>query len=225
LSSDPLPVAPRADSRYNIALGRRIGLVQGQLADWRTEIRAWLESELSPHRYQHSLGVAATARELAERFGGDPDRAEMAGLLHDVAREWRASRLLESARDWEIPVGYMEEMAPMPCLHAAIGAELARREFGVEDDEVLQAIASHTLGRENMSLLERIVFLADAIEPNRPDAPYLQDLRDWAQKDLNMACRRAFDHTFEYLLRTGQPIHPQACCGRNWLIYTEKENR
>jgi predicted HD superfamily hydrolase involved in NAD metabolism len=188
-------------------------------------IKPWLQERLSPHRYQHSLGVAATARELAERFGADADRAELAGLLHDAAREWRPPQLLEGAREAGLEVTYMEEMAPMPCLHGPLGAEVAKREFGVADAELLEAIAHHTMGRERMGLLERVVFLADAIEPNRPSMPYIDELRELAHKDLNLACRRAYDHTFDYLLRTGQPIHPVASAGRNWLLYCEKENR
>jgi predicted HD superfamily hydrolase involved in NAD metabolism len=189
------------------------------------EIKAWLHERLSPHRYVHSLGVAATARELADRFGADPMRAELAGLLHDAAREWRPPQLLEGARALGLELTYMEEMAPMPCLHGPLGADIAKREFGVADEEMLQAIANHTLGRERMGLLERVVFLADAIEPNRPELPYIVELRELAHQDLNLACRRAYDHTFEYLLRTGQPIHPLAAAGRNWLLYCEKENR
>ncbi|HEY9722977.1 MAG TPA: bis(5'-nucleosyl)-tetraphosphatase (symmetrical) YqeK [Oscillatoriaceae cyanobacterium] len=200
-------------------------MAQQPLAAWRTDIRSWLEANLSPHRYQHSLGVAATARALAERYGADPERAELAGLLHDAAREWKAGALLETARAAGMPVGYLEEMAPMPCLHGPIGAELAEREFGVADGEVLAAISHHTLGRERMGLLEKVVFLADAIEPNRPDAPYIRELRARAEDDLDHACRRALDHTFDYLLRTHQPIHPVAAAARNWFLYCEKEKR
>jgi predicted HD superfamily hydrolase involved in NAD metabolism len=189
------------------------------------EIKVWLAARLSPHRYQHSLGVAQTARELATRFGADPAQAELAGLLHDAAREWRPPQLLEAATAAGLSLTYLEEMAPMPCLHGPLGAEVARTEFGLADEALLQAIANHTLGRERMSLLERVVFLADAIEPNRPELPYIVELRELAATNLDLACRRAYDHTFEYLLRTGQPIHPVAAAGRNWLLYCEKENR
>ena len=190
------------------------------------EMKAWLEARLSPHRYQHSLGVAETARELAVRYGADPERAAIAGLLHDAAREWRPHQLFEAAESVGLDVTYLEEMAPMPCLHGPLGADLVRRELAVLDLEMLEAIANHTIGRERMGLLERVVFLADAIEPNRPELPYILELRELARQDLNLACRRAYDHTFDYLLRTGQPIHPVAAAGRNWLLHCEKkENR
>lgn len=184
---------------------------------------AWLEANLSPRRAQHSLAVGQTARELALRFEADPDRAELAGLLHDAAREWQADRLLVAARAAGLDIDYMVEMAPMPCLHGPLGADVARDFFGVEDDELLAAIAHHTMGRERMTRLDQILFVADAIEPNRGDAPYLADIRAAAETDLARACRRAYDHTFDYLLRSGQPIHPDAARGRNWLIYNERE--
>lgn len=191
--------------------------------DRRQAIGAWLAERLSPYRYQHSLGVAATARRLAERYGADADRAELAGLLHDVAREWKGPALLEAARELGLSVGYLEEMAPMPCLHGPVGSAIAKSEFGLDDQELLAAIAHHTMGREAMGTLERVVFLADAIEPNRPDADYIRELRALAEDDLNRACLRAYDHTFLYLIRNGQPIHPDANKGRNWLIREEKE--
>ena len=191
--------------------------------DQRSEIRAWLQDRLSPHRYRHSLGVAETARKLAVGNGVDPELAELAGLLHDAAREWSASDLLEAAERLGMPLGYLEVMAPMPCLHGPIGSELAKETFGVADPGVLAAIAHHTMGREAMSPIEKVVFIADAIEPNRPDAPYIRELREVAWQDLDRACRRAYDLTFEYLIKSGQPIHPQANAGRNWLLREEKE--
>ena len=189
----------------------------------RPRVVAWLEANLSARRAQHSLAVGQMARELALRFDADPDRAELAGLLHDAAREWKADRLLAAAGAAGLEVDYMVELAPMPCLHGPLGAGVARDFFGVEDEELLSAIAHHTLGRERMTQLDQILFVADAIEPTRGDAPYLADIRAAAETDLARACRRAYDHTFEYLLRTGQPIHPDAARGRNWLIYGERE--
>lgn len=198
------------------------GLLYTEGVNDRARVLAWLEAHLTPFRYRHSLGVAKTARELAQRFGEDPDRCELAGLLHDAAREWPPAKLLTAAHAEGLHVDYLEELAPMPCLHGALGAAVARDEFGVTDDALLAAIAHHTMGRERMTRMEQILFVADTIEPNRGDAPYLADVRAAAQQSLAKACRVAYDHTFDFLLRTGQPIHPDATRGRNWLIYCER---
>lgn len=189
----------------------------------RLRVLTWLEQRLSHGRFAHSVRVGQAARELGLRFGVDPDRCELAGLLHDCARELPVSRLNVEAQALGLGLTYLEQMAPMPCLHGPVGAALARDEFAEHGDEALwSAIARHTVGAEAMTPLEQVVFLADAIEPGRGEAPYLAELRRAAEVDLAHACRRAYDHTFEYLLRTGQPIHPDAAKGRNWFLYQEQ---
>lgn len=196
-------------------------MTSGSAVDFQA-LQDALAARLSPRRFRHSLGVAETARSLAARYGAAPEAAALAGLLHDVAREAPAGELWHAAQDAGMALGYMERMAPMPCLHGPVGARIAARELGVTDPEVLGGIACHTLGKERMSVLEKVVFLADAIEPNRESAPYVLELRALAGKDLDLACRRAFDLTFEHLLRSEQPIHPQAAAARNWLLYEAK---
>jgi predicted HD superfamily hydrolase involved in NAD metabolism len=193
-----------------------------RLAALRPVVDAWLDAHLTAGRAAHSRRVGQTARLLAERFGADADRAELAGLLHDVAREQSGAQLLAATRAAGRPVDYLEEMAPMPCLHGPVGADMVREAFGVVDEALLSAIARHTVGGERMTREEQIVFVADAIEPGRGDAPWLADLRAAAERDLALACRRAYDHTFEFLLRHGQPIHPDAARGRNWFLHQER---
>ncbi|MEB3285216.1 MAG: bis(5'-nucleosyl)-tetraphosphatase (symmetrical) YqeK [Candidatus Sericytochromatia bacterium] len=196
------------------------------LKNLRPSILDWLESHLTAGRRAHSVRVGQMARELGERFGVDPDRCEIAGLLHDVAREWSPERLATHAQMLGLEWGYLEQMAPMPCLHGPVGAALAGDCFDLRGEpDVLSAIARHTVGAEAMTPLEQIVFLADAMEPGRGEAPYLRELRAAAEKSLAYACRRAYDHTFEYLLKTEQPIHPDAVKGRNWLLYQERSQR
>lgn len=207
--------------RYNEPFRPGGSLTSDPAVDFQA-LRTALEQRLSPHRFRHSLGVAETARRLASRYGADPEASALAGLLHDVAREMPAKALWEAAEAQGEPLGYMERMAPMPCLHGPVGASVAARELGVTDPEILGGITCHTLGKERMSVLEKVVFLADAIEPNREAAPHVLELRALADQDLNLACRRAFDLTFEYLLRTAQPLHPQAAAARNWLLYEAK---
>ncbi|MEB3328806.1 MAG: bis(5'-nucleosyl)-tetraphosphatase (symmetrical) YqeK [Candidatus Sericytochromatia bacterium] len=193
-----------------------------RLVALRPVVEAWLDANLSPGRAAHCRRVGWTARRLAERFGTDPDRAELGGLLHDVAREQSGAQLLAATRLAGRPVGYLEELAPMPCLHGPVGADVVREAFGVADAVLLSAIARHTVGGEQMTLDEQVLFLADAIEPGRGDAPWLTDLRAAAEHDLALACRRAYDHTFDFLLRHGLPIHPDAARGRNWFLHQER---
>ena len=117
-------------------------------------------------RFRHSLGVARMAERLAARHNASTGSARLAGLLHDVARTWSSDELLGYAAAHDIPVGVEAQAAPV-LLHAAIGADIARNEYHVEDPAVLGAIAHHTVAAPGMSDLEKIVYLADTFEPSR----------------------------------------------------------
>jgi predicted HD superfamily hydrolase involved in NAD metabolism len=106
------------------------------------------------------------AEKLARRYGASPLKARLAGLVHDVARSWSGSQLLSYARMHGIAVSPEAEAAPV-LLHAAAGADVARREFGIDDAEILGAIRRHTVAGPNMTTLEKTVYLADTIEPSR----------------------------------------------------------
>lgn len=109
-------------------------------------------------------------------------------------------------------------MAAAPhLLHADVSAIVARDVFGVEDEEVLQAIANHTLGRPGMSLLCSIVFLADSLEPGRGDSPELQALLQISRQNINQAVCQTSDYTLKFLLETSCLIHPRAIATRNWF--------
>lgn len=188
----------------------------------RQGIQAHLEATLSPHRRQHVAGVAATARRLAEAHGVDPDAAELAGWLHDLAREWKPPQLLAEAEKQGLPIGDLERANPMAMLHAKLGASEAKRLFGINDEGVLQAIARHTMGAVGMSPLDQVVFLADAIEPGRGDAPHVVAVRSLAESDLQAACLEALDQTLRYLVSSGQPIHPDAVLARNHQLALQR---
>lgn len=185
-------------------------------------IDAHLKATLSPHRRQHVAGVANTARALAERHGVDPDEAYLAGLLHDLAREWKPPQLLAAAEKAGLPIGPLERSNPMAMLHAKLGAVEAKRLFGVDNPAVLQAIARHTLGAADMSRLDQVVFLADAIEPGRGDQAHVVAVRSLADTDLDAACLEALDQTLRYLVESGQPIHPEAVQARNHQLAVRK---
>ena len=117
-------------------------------------------------RYRHCAGVARMAEKLAARYGAPRLKSRIAGILHDIARSWTAEDLLGYAEQNGIVISSEARLAPV-LLHAAVGADIARREFGVHDPEVLGAIVHHTVAGPNMTELEIIVYIADTIEPSR----------------------------------------------------------
>jgi nicotinate-nucleotide adenylyltransferase len=158
---------------------------------------AELQRALSKERYRHTLGVEQTAVKLAELYGEDPEKARVAALLHDCAR------CLDSADMRRLVGERVGGSALRALMHAPAGAELARQKYGIEDDRILSAIRWHTTGHEGMTRLEKIVYLADFIEPNRPNHPGLQELRAEAFRDLDRAVRMAAESTMRYVRARG----------------------
>lgn len=153
---------------------------------------------LDEDRYTHTQGVRYTAAALAMVHGADMMKAQVAGLLHDCAKCIPAKKKLKLCEQENILMSSYEKKNPF-MLHAKLGAYLARAKYDVEDQEILQAIVWHTTGRPNMSLLEKIIFIADYIEPNRCKAPNLEELRKLAFSDLDTCTYRILEDTLEYL--------------------------
>lgn len=174
-----------------------------------------LRDMLSYKRFKHSLGVRDTAVKLAEIYGADSRKAALAGLLHDCARDLPGEKLLVLARQNHIPVDEVDEALPV-ILHAPVGALLAGRQFGVQDQAVLQAIALHTLGDKDMTLLDKIIFVADKAEPGRA-FPGVQELREIMWRDLDRAMLWCLDAAITMSLRNSELIHPKAVSTRNWI--------
>lgn len=165
-----------------------------------------LKSLLTPERYQHSLGVMETAVELAKIYGADTEKARIAGLLHDNAKN--LDNIYERASDLEAELDEFELKSP-PLIHAKLGAETAKCEFGITDPEILDAIKWHTIGRPNMTLLEKIIFVADLTEPGR-DFPDAKALRELSRKNLDLAVAECIKSTIEVNKKRGNLIHPNA---------------
>ncbi|MDU4961911.1 MAG: bis(5'-nucleosyl)-tetraphosphatase (symmetrical) YqeK [Sporomusaceae bacterium] len=180
------------------------------------QIRQNLKTRLSARRFEHTIGVSETAAHLAGRYGADVDKARLAGLLHDCAREMPRNTLLRTAEAFGIVVGRIERRE-LALLHAPIGAHLAQTVYGVSDREIIDAIASHTVGGPNLSLLSMIVYLADYIEPTR-SFPGVDKLRSLAANDLNAAMLESYDHSINYIISRGGLIHPATVEGRNELL-------
>ena len=180
-----------------------------------------LRKMISEERYLHSLGVADTAAELAERWGASVEKARIAGLMHDCGKSPSKNILLKRVLEFGIVMDEIEQSEPQ-LLHGHVSAELALREFGIDDQEILSSIRYHTTGRVSMSLLEKIIYLADYIEPGR-DFPGVDELRELAGQDLDMAVLRAMDLTLIHVIRRGLLIHPRTVAARNWLISSRRD--
>lgn len=172
------------------------------------DLLAWLKSNLSEKRYIHSIGTAECAKDLAERFGQNPDKAYMAGLLHDCAKCFPNEKLMEIIEN-NLHVEKVELMN-YKTLHAPVSAFIAKNDFGVEDDEILSAIRWHTLGKIDMTDFEKIIFLADKVEPKTRDKEYLDEVREYLNEEdgLNKAMLKCYKETIKSLVKRDLKICP-----------------
>lgn len=179
------------------------------------EAATFARSRLSMERYAHTLRVADTAEELARAHHLDENRARLAALLHDAARETGPEEYLRLADKWEIPVGEPERQSPK-LLHGPVAAELARRELGIEDGEVLEAIRAHTTGKPGMGPIALVLFVADKIEPAR-DYPSVGRLRELAREDLHGAAAESLRRAIAHNEVRGRDTHPASLKTLEWL--------
>ncbi len=168
------------------------------------ELRAVSLSYLKAKRVAHVLGTEETAVRLAEKYGADMEKARIAALLHDCTKRLSMPEQLALCEKYAIELDELEQRA-LKLLHAKTGAEIARDVFGV-DDEIYNAILWHTTGRADMSLLEKIIYLADYIEPNR-DFPGLAELREAVWEDIDKGLLLGLSMTVEEMKEMGNPIH------------------
>lgn len=187
----------------------------------RDKALAWLKDHVSPQRLDHILGVEATAAALAKAHGLDPQRAAMAGLLHDLAKFFPPQQLLAIAEEHQLPLDPVLAATPH-LIHADVSAIVATTEFGITHPDLLEAIRCHTLGMPDMSPLASVVFVADAIEPTRGMDPSLEKLRQVAGHNLYQAVRMTCDYTLDYLVHHHKIIHPRMILTRNWALHREK---
>jgi len=183
----------------------------------REKLTEATRNQMPERRWRHVRGVVETAVELAGRFGGDRDKAWLAALLHDYAKAWPTDRMERIIREQGLPAELLDYDKEL--WHAHVGAWAVRQEHGIDDEEVLDAIRYHTSGRENMTLLDKIVCLADYMEPGR-DFPGVDLIRERAAHSLEAALLAGFDSTIRLLLERGQTIFPLTVLARNDLIRT-----
>lgn len=170
------------------------------------KIRKHMEKELHAKRYEHTLSVAYTAASLAMVHGADTDSALIAGMLHDCAKCLPSDKLISLCRKHELPISEVELQNPAALLHAKAGSFLAHKKYGVDDTDILNAIKYHTTGRPDMSKLEKILYIADYIEPGRKHASNLSQIRKMAYQDLDKSLFKILEDTLSYLMSTGGEI-------------------
>lgn len=172
------------------------------------KIRKAMEKTLDAKRYEHTLGVAYTAAALAMRYDASINNAEIAGLLHDCAKCFTDEKRISICEKHNIQINIIERRNPF-LLHAKVGSFLAMEEYHVEDADIINAILNHTTGRPGMSLLEKIIFVSDYIEPNRKQAPNLKEIRKLAFTDLDKALLYTLRDILEYLENSGNEVDPR----------------
>jgi len=175
-----------------------------------------LRGMISKKRYIHSVGVSETAVKLALRYGADVEKARLAGFLHDCAKGYSLDAALDKCEKAGLSVSDIDKTSTA-LLHAPLGAWVAENEFGIKDGEILHAISVHTVGGENMTLLDKIIYLADLIEPSR-EFEGVEKHRRLAFEDIDRAMLYALDESIVFNVRKGVLLHPMTVIARNGII-------
>ncbi|AZT90453.1 HD domain-containing protein [Caldicellulosiruptor changbaiensis] len=182
-------------------------------------IKEKLKELLDEQRFVHSLGTMDCAMMLAKRFDEDVQKAMIAGLVHDCAKCLKKEELLNCAFKSGIVIDNIMISQP-ELLHGPAGCYLAKELFGIYDSDILNSIAYHTTGRENMTKLEKIIYVADLIEPSRKFKS-VELIRKKSFENLDKAVVMAMDNTIKYVIEKGGLIHPSTIFARNQLILKE----
>lgn len=185
------------------------------------KIRKQLAKALDSKRYEHTQGVAYTSAALAMRYGEDVQKAELAGLLHDCAKCLDNEKKIHICKKNEINISDAELRNPF-LLHAKVGGHLAKTKYKIDDEDIINAILYHTTGRPGMSLLEKIVYIADYIEPGREHAPNLDEVRRLSFRDLDEALLQILEDILVHLKESKKEIDPMT--QRTYEFYKRKQS-
>ncbi|MFI3174515.1 MAG: bis(5'-nucleosyl)-tetraphosphatase (symmetrical) YqeK [Bacillota bacterium] len=170
-----------------------------------------VQSSMSVKRYLHTLGVVEEAKKMAAHYGDESlvHKCEVAALLHDIAKEYPESLITQLCREYKVCQEdiYKENKE---LIHAVLGAESAKREYKIDDQDILNGILYHTVGRAEMSLLEKIVYIADYTEPNRKNFPGLLEARTLSYENLDATMVLIFEQTKVFLASKNSEIHPES---------------
>lgn len=182
-------------------------------------INSYIEKNFSEKRKIHTEGVRKTAIVLAEKYGADVDKAELAALFHDMYRGVSEDVLNYYIKHLNLDKKYLNNCN---LVHSKIAAVIMKRDYHIEDEDIINAVSYHTTGRPGMSLLEKIIYIADAIEPNR-NYPGVEALREAAKHDLNEACLLSLTRTIEYVQGQGNYLDQDTLLARDYFMkYTTK---
>ena len=187
----------------------------------REELLGKIAGAMSEKRYRHVLGVETASLELADRYAADPVKASLAALLHDYAKERADQVFLDLIDRYQLDPDLKNWGNNI--WHGVVGRYLITEEFGLTDEEILTAIARHTVGSSQMSLLDKVLYVADYIEPNR-DFPGVERARELAAQDLDKAVAYETAATVVHLAKKGIPIYPQTIETYNANIHHLKED-
>lgn len=177
-------------------------------------INSYIEKNLSKKRRAHVYGVVDTAKKLAEKYGCDINKAEMAALFHDMFRSTPVDVLNMYVRQLELDKAYLNNAN---LAHGPIAAIIMQRDYGITDTDLLNAVKYHTTGRARMSVLEQVIYLADAIEPGR-NYPDVDKARELAEISLEKACLFSMEHSINYIRERGLFLHEDTIKARDYLL-------
>lgn len=180
------------------------------------DIKTELAKMLSPKKFKHSINVMDTSARLAEKYGEDIEKAALAGLVHDCAKNQKPDTVFALCDKYGIIVDDIMKKEP-ELLHGLVGSHLAQELFGIDCPRVLAAVADHTMGRPGMDKLCSIVFIADYIEEGR-DFPGVEKVREAAKESLEKAILAGVDSTIAHVLKKGGLLHPRTVETRNWAL-------
>ena len=166
--------------------------------EYYKKLRKKVKDVMTKSRYEHTLGVEFTAASLAMRYEVDIEKAELAGLLHDCAKCIDSEDTLDECKKYNIELTDVEKRNPF-LIHSKLGAVHAKKLYGVDDEDIISAIRFHTTGKPDMTMLEKIIFIADYIEPGRDKAPNLKEIRKMSFIDIDEAMFMILKDTLDYL--------------------------
>ncbi len=180
-----------------------------------------LKSRLNEKRYYHSLCVADEAKRLAIKYGADPDKMYLAGLLHDITKNISDNEQLQTFKKFDIMLSVAEKSSPL-IWHAMSGALVVEHELGITDEDIISSIRYHTTGKADMTLCQKIIFVADltSVDRNYPD---ISEIRTKADRDLDECIIGILKFTICDIVSKNNPLHPDTLDAYNYLIIERKE--